>query len=93
VTVLDEPSGKLLGKAASGASTNVIAYSQNLNHLYVLQPEDGRLAIVGISKTGVGELLKIVNTGERSDCMIADDRERSTYAILRAANSLRTKIR
>jgi DNA-binding beta-propeller fold protein YncE len=75
VTVMDELSGKLLGKAAYGTVTDVIAYSQNLNQLYVLQPEDGRLAIVGISKTGVGELLKTVNTGERSNCMIADDRE------------------
>ena len=45
VTVLDEAYGKLLGKAASGASTEVIAYSQNLGHLYVLEPETGRLDI------------------------------------------------
>jgi len=75
VTVLDEASGKLLGKAASGASTDVIAYSQNLRHLYVLEPETGRLDIVGISKTGAGELLKTVHTGQWPNCMIADDRD------------------
>ena len=62
VTVLDEASGKLLGKAAPGTSTDLIAYSQNLSHLYVLETETGRVDIVGISKAGSGELLKTVNT-------------------------------
>jgi len=75
VTVLDEASGKLLGKAAPGTSTDLIAYSQNLSHLYVLETETGRLDIVGISKAGSGELLKTVNTAKQSNCIIADDRE------------------
>lgn len=75
VTVLDEDTGKLLGRAASGASTAVIAYNEKFAHLYVLEPEEGRLEIVGILKAGTGKILKTVDTEKHSNRIISDDQD------------------
>jgi DNA-binding beta-propeller fold protein YncE len=75
VIVLDDESGRILGNAASGAGTHVIAYSETLGHLYVLQPENGHLEIVGISTAGTSKLLKTVTTVKHSNRVVADDRE------------------
>jgi hypothetical protein len=75
VSVLDVKSGKIVGHAFSGAGVDVIAYNQNLGHVYVPGADSGTIAIVGISASGAATVLKTADTVEGAHCVTADDRD------------------
>lgn len=75
LSVLDLRSGRLLGKASSGAGVDVIAYDQKLAHVYLPGADSGTLATVGISPKGAATVLKTAKTVEGAHCATVNDRD------------------
>jgi DNA-binding beta-propeller fold protein YncE len=75
VTVLDAAhNGKILGTLKVGKSTDLIGYNPSLRHVYVPDPKDGTLAIIGVAPTGEPRLLRTVETAKGSHAAAADNR-------------------
>jgi DNA-binding beta-propeller fold protein YncE len=75
VAVLDVAhDGRILGTLKIGKGTDLIGYSPTLRHVYVPDPKEGTLAIIGLSPSGEPRLLSTVETAKGSHAAAADDR-------------------
>jgi DNA-binding beta-propeller fold protein YncE len=75
VAVLDVAhEGQILGTLKVGKATDLIGYSANLRHVYVPDPKEGTLAIIGVSPGGEPHLLGTVETAKGSHAAAADNR-------------------
>jgi DNA-binding beta-propeller fold protein YncE len=75
VAVLDVAhDGRILGTLKVGKGTDIIGYSSTLRHVYVPDPKDGVLAIIGVSPGGQPRLLGTVETAKGSHAATADNR-------------------
>jgi len=75
VAVLDVAhDGRILGTLKVGKATDLIGYNPALRHVYVPDPKEGRLAIIGVSRGGEPHLLGTVETVEGSHAAAADNR-------------------
>jgi DNA-binding beta-propeller fold protein YncE len=66
--------GKILGTLKVGKGTDIIGYNPSLRHVYVPDPKEGTLAIIGVSSAGEPRLLGIVETAKGSHAATADNR-------------------
>jgi len=76
LSVLELNSGKALGETSAGSGVDIIAYNQDLAHVYLPGASSGTLAIVGISSAGTPTVLQTINTVKGAHCASADDRGR-----------------
>ena len=75
VAVLDlTHDGRILGTLKVGKGTDIIGYSPTLRHVYVPNPKEGTLAIIGVSPGGEPRLLGTVETAKGSHAATADNR-------------------
>jgi DNA-binding beta-propeller fold protein YncE len=75
VAVLDVAhDGRILGTLKVGKGTDIIGYSPTLRHVYVPDPKEGTLAIIGVSPGGEPRLLGTVETAKGSHAAAADNR-------------------
>jgi DNA-binding beta-propeller fold protein YncE len=75
VAVLDVAhDGRILGSLKVGKGTDLIGYNPTLRHVYVPDPKDGTLAIIGLSSAGEPHLLGTVETAKGSHAAAADNR-------------------
>ena len=75
IAVLDVAhNGRILGTLKVGKSTDLIGYNPSLKHVYVPDPKEGTLAIIGVSPNGEPRLLGTVETAKGSHAAAADDR-------------------
>jgi DNA-binding beta-propeller fold protein YncE len=75
VTVLDVAhNGQILGTLKVGKGTDLIGYNPTLRHVYVPDPKQGTLAIIGVSQGGEPRLLGTVETAKGSHAAAADNR-------------------
>jgi DNA-binding beta-propeller fold protein YncE len=75
VAVLDVAhNGQILGTLKVGKGTDLIGYNSTLGHVYVPDPKEGTLAIIGVSQGGEPRLLGTVETVKGSHAAAADDR-------------------
>jgi DNA-binding beta-propeller fold protein YncE len=75
VAVLDVAhNGRILGTLKVGQGTDLIGYNPTLRHVYVPDPKEGTLAIIGVSPGGELRLLGTVQTAKGSHAAAADDR-------------------
>jgi DNA-binding beta-propeller fold protein YncE len=75
VAVLDVAhNGRILGSLKVGKGTDLIGYNPTLRHVYIPDPKEGRLAIIGVSQAGEPRLLGTVETAKGSHAAAADDR-------------------
>jgi len=75
VAVLDVAhNGRILGSLKVGKGTDLIGYDPLLRHVYVPDPKEGTLAIIGISAAGDQRLLGTVETAKGSRAAAADSR-------------------
>ena len=74
VAVLDVAhDGRILGTLKVGKGTDLIAYNPSLQHVYVPDPKEGTLGIVGVSQGGEPRLLGTVATAKGSHAAAADN--------------------
>jgi hypothetical protein len=74
-TVLDlEHDGSVLGRVTTARGVDVIAYDPGRRHLYLPSASDGRLTIVGVSKSGSLAVLGSMPGEKGTHCAAADDR-------------------
>ena len=66
--------GRILGTLRVGKGTDLIGYNPNLRHIYVPDPKEGKLAIIGLSPGGSPRLLGTVETAKGSHAAAAHDR-------------------
>ena len=66
--------GRILGTLKVGMSTDLIGYNPILRHVYVPDPKEGTLAIIGVSPGGEPRLLGTVETAKGSHAAAADNR-------------------
>jgi len=66
--------GRILGTLKVGKSTDLIGYNPILRHVYVPDPKEGALAIIGVSPGGEPGLLGTVETAKGSHAAAADNR-------------------
>ena len=66
--------GRILGTLKVGKSTDLIGYNPILRHVYVPDPKEGTLAIIGVSPGGEPRLLGTVETAKGSHAAAADNR-------------------
>ena len=66
--------GRILGTLKVGKSTDLIGYSPVIRHVYVPDPKEGTLAIIGVSSGGEARLLGTVETAKGSHAAAADNR-------------------
>lgn len=66
--------GRILGTLRVGKGTDLIGYNPILRHVYVPDPKEGTLSIVGLSPGGEPRLLGTVETAKGSHAAAADDR-------------------
>jgi DNA-binding beta-propeller fold protein YncE len=66
--------GRILGTLKVGKGTDLIGYNPILRHVYVPDPKEGMLAIIGLSPGGEPRLLRTVETAKDSHAAAADDR-------------------
>jgi DNA-binding beta-propeller fold protein YncE len=69
--VLDATDGKQLGSLAVGAGVDVIAYSEQLAHLYVPSAKTATLSIIGVGTDGTLRLLGTHPTARGAHCVTA----------------------
>jgi hypothetical protein len=62
LAVLDSNTGRILGRAYSGAGVDIIAYNPQLMHVYLPGAESATMAIVGISAQGRAAVVQTVRT-------------------------------
>jgi len=75
VAVLDAAhNGRILGTLKVGKGTDLIGYNPSLRHVYVPDPKEGTLAIIGVSAAGEPRLLRTVETAKGSHAAAADNR-------------------
>jgi DNA-binding beta-propeller fold protein YncE len=75
VSVIDVAhDGRILGALKVGKGTDIIGYNPSLRHVYVPDPKDGTLAIIGVSAAGEPHLLGKVETAKGSHAAAADNR-------------------
>jgi DNA-binding beta-propeller fold protein YncE len=75
VAVIDVAhNGRILGTLKVGKGTDLIGYNPILRHVYVPDPKEGKLAIIGVSPGGEPRLLGTVATAKGSHAASADDR-------------------
>jgi len=75
VAVLDVAhDGRLLGTLKVGKGTDIIGYDPSVRHVYVPDPKEGTLAIIGLSPGGEPRLLDTVATAKGSHAAAADNR-------------------
>jgi len=65
--------GRILGVLNVGKGTDLIAYNPVLRHVYIPDPEEGTLAIIGVSPQGELRKLATVKTAKGSHAAAADD--------------------
>jgi hypothetical protein len=70
--VLDEKSGKILGRLDVGAGVDVIDYNPTLRHLYLPGGRSGTMAIAEVESDGKLRLLRTVPTVSGGHCVAAD---------------------
>lgn len=74
VAVLDAThDGRIVGTLKVGKGTDIIGYNPSLRHVYVPDPKEGTLAIIGVSPGGEPRLLGTVNTAKGSHAAAADN--------------------
>ena len=74
VAVLDVAhNGQILGTLKVGKGTDLIGYNPTLRHVYVPDPKEGTLAIIGLSPGGEPRLLGTVETAKGSHAAAADN--------------------
>jgi DNA-binding beta-propeller fold protein YncE len=74
ITVLDVAhDGRILGSLKVGKGTDLIGYNPSLRHVYVPDPKEGTLAIVGLFPGGETRLLGTVETAKGSHAAAADN--------------------
>ncbi len=66
--------GRILGTLKVGKGTDLIGYNPILRHVYVPDPKEGTLAIIGVSPGGEPRLLGTVETAKGSHAAAADNR-------------------
>ena len=66
--------GRILGTLEVGKGTDLIGYNPILRHVYVPDPKEGTLAIIGVSPGGEPRLLGTVETAKGSHAAAADNR-------------------
>jgi len=66
--------GRILGTLKVGKGTDLIGYNPTLRHVYVPDPKEGTLAIIGLSPGGEPRLLGTVETAKGSHAAAADNR-------------------
>jgi DNA-binding beta-propeller fold protein YncE len=66
--------GRTLGTLKVGKGTDIIGYNPTLRHVYVPDPKEGTLAIIGVSPAGEPRLLGTVETAKGSHAAAADNR-------------------
>ena len=66
--------GRILGTLKFGKGTDLIGYNPILRHVYVPDPKEGTLAIIGVSAGGQPSLLGTVETAKGSHAAAADNR-------------------
>jgi DNA-binding beta-propeller fold protein YncE len=66
--------GRILGTLKVGKGTDLIGYNPTLRHVYVPDPKQGTLAIIGVSGGGEPRLLGTVETAKGSHAAAADNR-------------------
>ena len=66
--------GRILGTLKVGKGTDLIGYSPSLQHVYLPDPKEGTLAIIGVSQGGEPRLLGTVETAKGSHAAAADNR-------------------
>jgi len=66
--------GQILGTLKVGKGTDLIGYNPTLRHVYVPDPKEGTLAIIGLSPGGEPRLLGTVETAKGSHAAAADNR-------------------
>jgi DNA-binding beta-propeller fold protein YncE len=75
VAVIDVAhNGRILGTLKVGKATDLIAYNPTIRHVYVPDPKQGTLAIIGVSAGGEPRLLGTVETAKGSHAAAADNR-------------------
>lgn len=75
VAVLDVAhNGRILGTLKVGKGSDLIGYNPTLQHVYMPDPKEGTLAIIGLSTGGEPRLLGTVETAKGSHAAAADDR-------------------
>jgi len=75
IAVLDVAhDGRILGTLRVGKGTDLIGYNAVLRHVYVPDPKEGTLAIIGVSPGGEPRLLGTVETAKGSHAAAADNR-------------------
>jgi DNA-binding beta-propeller fold protein YncE len=74
VAVLDVAhDGRLLGTLKVGSGTDIIGYNASVRHVYVPDPKEGKLAVIGVSAVGEPRLLGTVETAKGSHAAAADN--------------------
>jgi DNA-binding beta-propeller fold protein YncE len=74
VAVLDVAhDGRVLGTLKVGKGTDIISYNPSVRHVYVPDPKEGTLAIIGLSPGGEPRLLGTVETVKGSHAAAADN--------------------
>ena len=66
--------GRILGTLKVGKGTDIIGYNPSLRHVYVPDPKEGTLSIIGVSTSGEPRLLGMIETAKGSHAATADDR-------------------
>ena len=66
--------GRILGTLKVGKGTDLIGYNPTLRHVYVPDPKEGTLAIIGVSPGGEPHLLGTAETAKGSHAAAADNR-------------------
>jgi DNA-binding beta-propeller fold protein YncE len=66
--------GRILGALKVGKGTDLIGYNPILRHVYVPDPKEGTLAIIGVSLGGEPRLLGTVETAKGSHAAAVDNR-------------------
>jgi len=75
VAVIDVAhNGRILGTLKVGKATDLIAYNPTARHVYVPDPKEGTLAIIGVFAGGELRLLRTVETAMGSHAAAADNR-------------------
>lgn len=77
VAVLDVAhNGRILGTLKVGKGSDLIGYNPTLQHVYMPDPKEGTLAIIGLSPGGEPHLLGTVEAAKGSHAAAADDHSR-----------------
>jgi DNA-binding beta-propeller fold protein YncE len=74
VSVLDVAhNGRVLGALKVGKGADIIGYNPTLRHVYVPDPREGTLAIIGVSPGGEPSVLGTIDTAKGSHAAAADN--------------------